>query len=286
MTNARIIQLAAIIWIGFAAATAALGEAAGRSPGDGREPMSFQDRVKASSQLHYELMLKHYDRALEVMVQTEDIDFIEPMTGRAALAMACADPTADAIDVVRPLVLQYGADVNLQDRLGLKPLHHAASAGNMAVVRLLLDNGADVNASNEIGVTQLYLAIARSRTRIATLLRKRGADELSQELASGLAMSLALNDAMKGLSRARPSPGVSPEEHFRNRIVASVNAAAASLVAEGEVEQARTLEDFRDQMVEVVANTPRADGMSVQDWAQVIARRAGSAFASAQSGGN
>lgn len=286
MTSTRIIQLVAILWLGFAAATAALGQPAGGSPSDRQEPMSDLDRVKASSQLHYELLLKHYDRALELMVQTEDIDFIEPVTGRAALATACADPTADAIDVVRPLVLQYGADVNLQDRIGLTPLYHAASAGNMAVVRLLLDNGADVNATNEIGVTPLFAALARKRTRVATLLRQRGADELSQELANGVAMSVALEDAMKGLRRARPSRGTDPVEYFRDRIVASVDTAAATLVAEGKVEQARTLEVFRDQMVEVVENTPREDGMSALDWAKVVASRAGSAFAAAQSGGN
>lgn len=286
MTNPRIIQLASIVWIGLAAATPALSEAAGGSPSAGQEPMSFRDQVKASSQLHYELLSRRYDRALEVMVQTEDIDFIEPVTGRAALAMACADTTADAIDVVRPLILEYGADVNLQDRLGLTPLHHAAAAGNMAVVRLLLDNGADLNAANAAGVTPLYMALVRSRARIATLLRQRGADELSQELASGLAMSVAIQGAMKGLGKARPSRDVSPEEYFRNRIVAGLDTAAASLVAEGRVEQARTLEVVRDRMVEVVDNTPRENGMSVRDWAQLVASRAGSAIASARSGGN
>lgn len=286
MTITRIIQLVSIIWIGFAAAAAALGQDAGGPSVDGQKPTSIQDRVKASSPLHYELLSKHYDRALELMVQTEDIDFIEPVTGRAPLAMACADTTADAIDVVRPLVLQYGADVNLQDRLGFAPLHHAASAGNMAVVRLLLDNGADVNAANEVGVTPLFMALVGKRTRIATLLRLRGADELSQELANGLAMSVALQDAMKGLGKARPSPGVSPEEYFRTRIVASVDTAAATLAAEGKVEQARTLEVFRDRMVEVVGNTPREDVMSVLDWAKVVASRAGSALAAAQSGVN
>lgn len=284
MPSALIIRLASIIW--FAAATAALGQPAGESRGDGREAMSILDRVKASSRLHYELLSKHYNRALEVMVQTEDIDFIEPVTGRSALALVCGDGSADAIDMARPLVLQYGADVNLPDQSGLSPLHHAATAGNMAVVRLLLDNGADVNATNKVGITPLYMALVQRRTRIASLLRQRGAAEVSRELANGLSMSVALQDAMNALGKARPAPGVSPEENFRNRLVASVDSAAASLVAEGRVEQARTLELYRDRMVEVVGNTPREDGMSMLDWAKVVASRAGSAAAAAQTGGN
>lgn len=268
----------------FAVATGV--QAAGETPRAGQKPMSLRDRVKASSRLHYELLSRHYDHALETMVETEDIDFIEPVTGRTALALACGDESADAIDMVRPLVLQYGADVRLPDRSELTPLHHAAKAGNMAVVRLLLDNGADVNAATSVGITPLYAALHRKRTRIAGLLRQRGADELSQELANGLAMSVALQDAMDGLGRARPAPGVSPEENFRNRLVASLDSAAARLVAEGRVEQARTLALYRDRMVGVVSSTPREDGMSMLDWAKVVASKAGTAAAAVQSGGN
>lgn len=286
MPNALFIRLVSIIWIGVAAALSALGQPAGEARGKGEEKMLTRDLIKASSRLHYELLSKHYDHALKVMVQTEDIDFIEPLTGRAALALACADTTADAIDVVRPLVLQYGADVNLPDLSGLTPLHHAASAGNMAVVRLLLDNGADVNATTEAGITPLYAALGKRRTRIATLLRQRGANELSPELANGLAISVALQDAMDGLGKARLSPGVSPEEYFLNRLVASVETAAATLVGEGRVQQARMLELYRDRMVEVVGNTPREDGMSALDWAKIVANRAGSAAVAVESGRN
>lgn len=39
-------------------------------------------------------------------------------------------------------------------------------------------------------------------------------------------------------------------------------------------------------MVEAVDNTPREEGMSALAWAKVVARRAWTAFADAESGGN
>lgn len=247
-----------------------------------QKQLPLRDRIKASSRLHYELLSKRYDQALEAMVVADDIDFIEPVTGRSALALACGDESADAIDMVRPLILQYGAKVSLPDWSGFTPLHHAATAGNMAVVRLLLDSGANVNAATSIGLTPLYSALQRKRTRIAALLRQRGADELSKELANGLAISIALQDALDGLGK--PLPNLRPEENFRSRWVASVDSAAARLMAEGKVEQARTLELYRNRMIVAVDSTPREDGMSMLDWAKVVASRAGNIVAATQSG--
>lgn len=129
----------------------------------------------------------------------------------------------------------------------------------------------------------MYSALHRKRTGIAALLRQRDAAELSQDLDNGLAISIARQDALDGLGTSLPN--VSPEENVRSRWVASVDSAAATLMAEGEVEQARTLELYRNRMIVAVVSTPREDGMSMLDWAKVVARRAGNIVAATQSGG-
>ena len=47
------------------------------------------------------------------------------------------------VDVVR-LLLDRGAEVNGQDKVGWTPLHHAAWNGRSVVATLLLDRGAKV----------------------------------------------------------------------------------------------------------------------------------------------
>jgi ankyrin repeat protein len=64
---------------------------------------------------------------------------------------------AGHIDVVR-LLLEKGASKNPGDETGETPLHHASKAGHIKVVSVLLEKGANVNAQNRIGWTPLYLA--------------------------------------------------------------------------------------------------------------------------------
>ena len=50
------------------------------------------------------------------------------------------------LDVVRVLISEFKADVNVQDISGVTPLHKAASRGNLGVVRVLISEfKADVN---------------------------------------------------------------------------------------------------------------------------------------------
>ena len=61
-----------------------------------------------------------------------------------------ADP-----ETVRKLILSGLVDVNVADERGWTPLHHAASARNTEVVRILLDGGADPNKKSKCGDTPL-----------------------------------------------------------------------------------------------------------------------------------
>jgi hypothetical protein len=54
--------------------------------------------------------------------------------------------------VVR-LLLEHGADINVQSRSGRTPLHEASYEGALEVVRLLLEHGADVEAKTNSGKT-------------------------------------------------------------------------------------------------------------------------------------
>lgn len=73
-------------------------------------------------------------------------------------------------------LLDYGASLDARDRLGARPLSHAARSGHLDIVDLLLARGAPINARNLAGATALYFAAERGHASIARRLIERGAD--------------------------------------------------------------------------------------------------------------
>jgi hypothetical protein len=73
--------------------------------------------------------------------------------------------------VVR-LLLEYGADINVQDIDGWTPLHCASFIGLPEVVRLLLEQGADVEVKGNDGKTALQVAADRGHNEVVELFRK------------------------------------------------------------------------------------------------------------------
>jgi uncharacterized protein len=73
-------------------------------------------------------------------------------------------------------LLDYGASVDARDRLGARPLSHAAKAGHLEMVDLLLAHGAPIDARNLAGATALYAAAEAGRVAVVERLIERGAD--------------------------------------------------------------------------------------------------------------
>jgi ankyrin repeat protein len=62
------------------------------------------------------------------------------------------------VPAVKFLVEELGADVNARDHNGYTPLHHAASRGDVALIRYLVAKGADVTAVARTGQTTVDMA--------------------------------------------------------------------------------------------------------------------------------
>src|ERR1700716_799727 len=73
-------------------------------------------------------------------------------------------------------LLEHGASVDARDRLGARPLSHAARFGHLGMVDLLLAHGAPVDARNLAGATALYFAAEGGHTPVAQRLIERSAD--------------------------------------------------------------------------------------------------------------
>ncbi|NEJ84321.1 hypothetical protein GR268_48710, partial [Rhizobium leguminosarum] len=74
------------------------------------------------------------------------------------------------------LLLEKGADVNIQDRKGRVPLYYAVVSGQVEFAKLLIERGADVNVKEIFKRTLLHMAIQNGHFEVAKLLVGHGAD--------------------------------------------------------------------------------------------------------------
>ncbi len=91
--------------------------------------------------------------------------------GETALMRACFKESANV-----KLLLDRGANPNLQDLHGKTALTEAIKTRNEDIVKLLLENGADVNLQDSFGHTALMQATEGNNKKIVELLLKHGAN--------------------------------------------------------------------------------------------------------------
>lgn len=68
------------------------------------------------------------------------------------------------------VLLDHGADPNVQDRCGVTPAHDAARTGFLDTVRVLVDYGASVNVPDHSGALPIHIAIRESNWDVVEFL--------------------------------------------------------------------------------------------------------------------
>lgn len=79
------------------------------------------------------------------------------------------------------LLLDYGADVNVQSSIKMTPLHKAARNGHLETAKFLLELGAAVNQQDSEGMAPLHFAAIFGRLEMIQLLLQYGADINKQD---------------------------------------------------------------------------------------------------------
>jgi ankyrin repeat protein len=109
------------------------------------------------------LLLSHSKAGLNVRGQD----------GRTPLLLALCQGHAEAVKYL----LEAGADATLADEAGNAALHQAAGRGHGEIVRLLLSQPkAELNVRGQCGMTPLLLALSQGHAEVAKYLLKEGAD--------------------------------------------------------------------------------------------------------------
>jgi ankyrin repeat protein len=93
-------------------------------------------------------------------------------SGRTSLHAAAENGDVD----ISRLLLQYKADIKVQNNEGRTPLHEAVNKTHNNVARLLLEHGSDANSRDNSRDTPLLGAVKRGGFEVARLLIEHGAD--------------------------------------------------------------------------------------------------------------
>jgi ankyrin repeat protein len=107
-------------------------------------------------------------------IQEVNINFQDKNGDTALMWDSMSNGSNNSKDNIK-LLLDNGADPNIQNVLGYTALMFASSHNN-EVVELLLDKGAEINLKNKSGWTALMHAVDRDKYEIVKLLLDKGAD--------------------------------------------------------------------------------------------------------------
>ena len=107
-------------------------------------------------------------------------------------------------DVVK-LLIQSGADVNLQGEAWYGPLHRACENGHVEVAKILLENGADVNLFHHH--RPIHYAVMNGNTELAEILFAYGADVSAKGNDGATPLHIAVSDRQLEMVRWLLSKG-------------------------------------------------------------------------------
>lgn len=145
---------------------------------NGESPLELaKDRFtrKALTNLNIESSNCNEENINELVGNGEDVNDRISIFGTTPLQEAVGTKKPGNIPIIKTL-LDYNADVNLEDYNGWTPLHHAAKKGDLETCVELIQNGAYVNAYSTSMKTPLHLAAFYNHPEIVNLLIAAGAN--------------------------------------------------------------------------------------------------------------
>ena len=102
--------------------------------------------------------------------------------GMTIVHWAAASPESEKL---LPLLISYGASIQICDNEGWTPLHVYCAQGRLYGVSCLLHRGANTNVtSTDLSITPIHLAVMNRHADIARLLLAFGAD-ISAQMSTG-----------------------------------------------------------------------------------------------------
>lgn len=100
-------------------------------------------------------------------------------TGENALHFSCSLQLYDISD----LLIKYNIDINVHDyNEEITPLHYCVILNNAKLVKLLLDNGANLNLQDVYGNTSLHYSIIENNVEIFNMLLNHGKNNINLNL--------------------------------------------------------------------------------------------------------
>ncbi len=90
--------------------------------------------------------------------------------------------------------LAAGIDINVKDHwCGWTPMHLAAKAGKIGILRFLLEHKADINNKDNFGLTPLHTSAINGNTEVASLLLENQAKKNDQDQKGRTPLHIAIN---------------------------------------------------------------------------------------------
>jgi len=140
---------------------------------NGADPDLLSKYSRGTTPLHWAVWNQSEEVARMLLDNGAEVDLATDLGVTPLMYML--DPKARSIrllDLVA-LLLEAGADPDLQDKIGDTALHYAARGGREEAVALLIEHGASLDIENNAGQTPLDLA---ANDEIAEMLREAGVE--------------------------------------------------------------------------------------------------------------
>lgn len=110
--------------------------------------------------------------------------------------------------------LDKGADINAKlNQYGLTALYQLSLGNHYSCAELAIARGADVNIENYLGVRPLHVAAVNGYYRLAELLIERGADVFAKDFSGRTAVSMATGANNHGIAELVSECIRAHEEH-------------------------------------------------------------------------